>query len=151
MHDAAISAWSVKGWYDYIRPISAIRSMAERGQSTDENLANYDISGIALIDNYIELVEVGDPLAGPSNENVGKIKLYTWRGHDFINDPEVDEAGVGCPELLEQLAVEGEVLLARAHVLVRQRRVQPHLADVDLPEKLPRLKKCQFCNSEDNS
>ena len=95
MHDAAISAWSVKGWYDYIRPISAIRSMAERGQSTDENLANYDISGIALIDNYIELVEVGDPLAGPSNENVGKIKLYTWRGHDFINDPEVDEAGVG--------------------------------------------------------
>ena len=30
MHDAAISAWSVKGWYDYIRPISAIRSMAER-------------------------------------------------------------------------------------------------------------------------
>ncbi|MYF38135.1 MAG: hypothetical protein F4219_05105, partial [Gammaproteobacteria bacterium] len=24
MHDAAITAWSVKGWYDYVRPISSI-------------------------------------------------------------------------------------------------------------------------------
>ncbi|MCR8669530.1 T9SS type A sorting domain-containing protein, partial [Aestuariibaculum sp. M13] len=24
-----------------------------------------------------------------------KIKLYAWKGHDFINDPQVDEAGVG--------------------------------------------------------
>ena len=44
MHDAAISAWSVKGWYDYIRPISAIRYMAdEQGQSSDPNLPNYSI------------------------------------------------------------------------------------------------------------
>ena len=35
MHDAAISAWSIKGWYDYIRPISAIRYMADLGQSSD--------------------------------------------------------------------------------------------------------------------
>jgi len=35
MHDAAITAWGAKGWYDYIRPISAIRAMAEKGQSTD--------------------------------------------------------------------------------------------------------------------
>ncbi|WP_411768691.1 FG-GAP-like repeat-containing protein [Winogradskyella sp. A3E31] len=96
MHDSAISAWSVKGWYDYIRPISAIRYMAaEQGQSTDPNLPNYSVSGIELIDGYIEIVEEGDPLAGFSNQNVGKIKLYTWRGHDFINDTETDEAGVG--------------------------------------------------------
>jgi len=95
MHDSAISAWSIKGWYDYIRPISAIRSMAERGQSTDNNLDNYDISGISLIDNYIEVVEIGDPLAGFSNQHVGKIKLFTWRGHDFIGNTETDQAGVG--------------------------------------------------------
>ena len=35
MHDAAISAWSIKGYYDYIRPISAIRYMADHGQSSD--------------------------------------------------------------------------------------------------------------------
>ncbi|WP_111685565.1 FG-GAP-like repeat-containing protein [Winogradskyella tangerina] len=95
MHDAAISAWSVKGWYDYIRPISAIRAMAELGQSTDNSLSNYNVGGIPLIDNYIEVVEAGDPLAGFANQHVGKIKLYTWRGHDFIDDTETDQAGVG--------------------------------------------------------
>ncbi|WP_138434880.1 FG-GAP-like repeat-containing protein [Winogradskyella algicola] len=95
MHDAAISAWSVKGWYDYIRPISAIRSMAERGQSTDNTLDNYHVGGIELIDGYIEVVEAGDPLAGFANQHVGKIKLYTWKGHDFIDDTETDQAGVG--------------------------------------------------------
>ena len=95
MHDSAISAWSVKGWYDYIRPISAIRSMAERGQSTDPSLDNYDVSGIPLIDGYIEVIEAGDPLAGFVNQYVGHIKLYTWKGHDFIDDTETDQAGVG--------------------------------------------------------
>lgn len=95
MHDSAISAWSVKGWYDYIRPISAIRSMAERGQSTDNTLDNYDVGGIQLIDDHIEIVEEGDPLAGFANQHVGKIKLYTWKGHDFIGNTETDQAGVG--------------------------------------------------------
>ena len=95
MHDAAISAWSIKGWHDYIRPISAIRAMAEKGQSSDQSLANYHFGGIPLIDNYIELVEIGDPLAGDTNENVGEVKLFTWKGHNFIDDTETDQAGVG--------------------------------------------------------
>ena len=94
MHDAAITAWGIKGWYDYIRPVSAIRGMAEAGQSSDPNLPNYSTNGIPLVQNYIELVEVGDPLAGASNEHVNKIKLYTWKGHDFIVDPLTDYAGV---------------------------------------------------------
>ena len=95
MHDAAISAWGVKGWYDYIRPISAIRAMADLGQSTDQNAANYNSLGIPLVDGFIETVKEGDDLAGPSNENVGKIKLFTWQGPDFIDDPETDIADVG--------------------------------------------------------
>ncbi|NNJ80732.1 MAG: T9SS type A sorting domain-containing protein, partial [Flavobacteriaceae bacterium] len=51
--------------------------------------------GIPLVPNYIEVVKEGDPLAGAFNENVGKIKLFTWRGPDFIVDPNEDEAGVG--------------------------------------------------------
>ena len=35
MHDAAITTWGIKGYYDYIRPISAIRYMAGKGQSSD--------------------------------------------------------------------------------------------------------------------
>lgn len=95
MHDCAISAWGVKGYYDYIRPVSAIRGMADKGQSSDPNLPNYHPAGIPLYEGYIELVEEGDPLAGNFGQNVNKIKLYTWRGPEFIDDPETDVAGVG--------------------------------------------------------
>jgi len=94
MHDAAISAWGIKGYYDYIRPISAIRAMADNGQSSDQNLPNYSPMGIPLIENYVELVQDGDPLAGENNVNVGKIKLFAWKGHFNISDPLTDYAGV---------------------------------------------------------
>ena len=51
--------------------------------------------GRRLEPGYIELVQLGDPLAGAANENVDKIKLFAWRGPDFIIDPDVDQAGVG--------------------------------------------------------
>jgi len=94
MHDAAVTAWGVKGWYDYIRPVSAIRGMAELGQSSDPTRASYHVGGLPLITNYIELVEVGDPLAGSNNQNVGKIKLYAWKGPDYITNPATTAAGV---------------------------------------------------------
>ena len=95
MHDCAVSAWGIKGWYDYLRPISAIRYMADQGQSSDPNLPNYSENGIPLTNGFIELVEDGDPLAGSENENLHKIKVYAWYAHDSIPDPNVDNAGVG--------------------------------------------------------
>ena len=95
MHDAAITAWSIKGWYDYIRPISAIRYMADLGQSSDKSRDNYHTAGITLQDGFIEIVEPGDFLEGRKGEHIGKIKLYTWRGHDYIGDTKTDHAGVG--------------------------------------------------------
>jgi len=94
MHDSAIAAWSVKGWYDYIRPVSAIRYMAEKGQSSDPGLPNYDPAGFPLIPDYIEQIEIGDPLAGDLNENVGEIKVLAWKGPNYIEVPATDEAGV---------------------------------------------------------
>ncbi|SDW96843.1 Por secretion system C-terminal sorting domain-containing protein [Lutibacter oricola] len=95
MHDAAITAWGIKGWYDFIRPISAIRYMAELGQSTDASKENYHIAGIPLKEGFVEVVEENDPLAGKEGEHIGKIKVYSWRGHDFIENPVEDTAGVG--------------------------------------------------------
>ena len=95
LHDAAVTAWGIKGWYDYIRPISAIRYMATQGQSSDDTLPSYNPQGIPLVSGRIELVGEDDPLAGENQENVGKIKVYAWRGPDAIVDPEVDVAGVG--------------------------------------------------------
>ena len=94
MHDCAIAAWGIKGWYDYLRPISGIRSLCQRGQCTDSSMPNYNVGGIDLIPGYIELIETGDPLAGQFGENIGKVKLYTWKGPDYISDPETTIAGV---------------------------------------------------------
>lgn len=94
MHDAAIAAWGVKGWYDYIRPVSAIRAMADLGQSSDPALPSYHENGIPLVSNFIEIVMAGDPLAGENNEHVGKMKIYGWRGPEYIETPATDQAGV---------------------------------------------------------
>ncbi|NNF34679.1 MAG: T9SS type A sorting domain-containing protein [Saprospiraceae bacterium] len=95
MHDAAVTAWGIKGYYDYIRPISAIRYMADKGQSSFPDSVNYHPDGITLIDGYIELVTPDDTMNGFFVADTNKIKLYAWRGPDYIDDPETDAAGVG--------------------------------------------------------
>ena len=95
MHDSAVSTWGIKGYYDYLRPVSAIRYMADKGQCTDPSRENYDPAGMELVDGEVELVEAGDPLAGNQGQHIGKIKVRSWRGPDYINDPDNDVAGVG--------------------------------------------------------
>lgn len=95
MHDAAINTWGIKGYYDYVRPVSAIRYMASKGQSSNENLANYNPHGLPLIDGLIEVIEAGDPLVGFNNSIIGKIKVKSWQGHDLISNPDTDIAKVG--------------------------------------------------------
>jgi len=95
LHDAAITAWGIKGYYDALRPISAIRYMADLGQSSNTEYSNYHPAGIPLIPGFVEIVEEGDPLAADSIELVGKIKLFTWRGPSYIADAQTDMAGVG--------------------------------------------------------
>jgi len=95
MHDVAISSWGIKGYYDYVRPVSAIRYMGDRGQSSNPNEISYDPHGLPIIPGRIEIIKEGDSLAGNFNENVGKMKLYTWRGPEYIVNPNIDEAGVG--------------------------------------------------------
>jgi hypothetical protein len=95
VHDAAIAAWGIKGWYDNGRPITNLRYMADKGQSSDPDLPHYHPAGVPIVPGVIELVQAGDPLAGAIGENIGKIKFYTWRGPSYINDPTTDIAGVG--------------------------------------------------------
>jgi len=103
MHDAAVAAWGVKGWYDYIRPVSAIRYMCDQGQSSDPNAANYSPEGINLHPGYIELITpttiqpggIHQFIAGLGNSNLGKIAVKAWQGPDYIIDPDTTAAGVG--------------------------------------------------------
>jgi hypothetical protein len=99
MHDSAVSAWGIKGWYDYLRPISALRYMTDQGQSSDPFESSYDPNGISLRPGLIELVTAATTATGERHEHLagseGKIALYVWRGPDFIANPDLDEAGVG--------------------------------------------------------
>ncbi len=95
LHDAAIACWSIKGWYDSPRPISAIRKMALYGQSSNNTLPSYHPGGLPLIPGFIELVNAGDPLQGSAGININKIKIKAWRGISFIVNPYDEIGGVG--------------------------------------------------------
>lgn len=86
MHDAAITAWSIKGYYDYIRPISAIRYLAQLGQRSNTSLPLYNPAGIELTDGYIELEE------GTNANNF--IQINTWDGFQWEDGNENGVAGV---------------------------------------------------------
>ena len=93
MHDCAIACWGVKGWYDYVRPISAIRYLADHGIGGPGNP-----NGITLRPGLIELVTFATTAAGHHQHlagNEGKIAVRSWRGPDVVKNPSVDVAGVG--------------------------------------------------------
>lgn len=94
LHDSAISTWAIKGYYDYLRPISAIRQMADYGQCSDPNKPNYHIAGLPLIPGYIELIMEGDSLIGGNDSFLHEVKVKAWNGVSTIKDPKVDQGGV---------------------------------------------------------
>jgi hypothetical protein len=103
MHDVAVTVWGMKGWYDYTRPVSAIRYMCDRGQSSDPGGESYHPDGISLYPGSIEVITEETaapggrhyPLGGNINEHIGKIAIHAWRGPDYISNPATDTAGVG--------------------------------------------------------
>jgi PAP2 superfamily len=97
VHDAAIATWGVKGFYDSSRPISQIRYMGERGQSTDPSGPSYDPQGLPLVPGLIEVatpdtVKPGGRHAG-SKAAAGDVVIDAWRG--FPKDPRTETSGVG--------------------------------------------------------
>ena len=99
MHDTAVSTWSVKGWYDTARPISAIRRMCHLGQSSDPSLPGYHPGGIRLIPGQIELITGATTGPGGRHEELqgyeGLVAIRAWRGPGAISNPATDVAGVG--------------------------------------------------------
>ena len=86
LHDAAVSTWGIKGYYDFIRPISAIRYMAEKGQSSNSALPSYDPHGLPLIPNRIELITEDDQMAIEDPDLIGQIKIKAWKGPDYLEN-----------------------------------------------------------------
>jgi len=97
LHDAAIAAWGLKGFYDSVRPISMIRFMGGRGQSSDPSGPAYDPDGLPLVPGSIELVTSESSARGERHEalanHVGEVAIRAWRGPP--EDPATETSGVG--------------------------------------------------------
>jgi len=98
-HDAAVTAWGMKGYYDSARPTTFIRHLAGLGQSSDPQGLNYHPDGLPLIPGLIEQVLpedvapggrfedfvdlVYEPLSGEPigiNDHVGELVSKAWLG-----------------------------------------------------------------------
>ncbi len=97
LHDAAIATWGVKGFYDSARPISMIRYMGGKGQSSDRTGPAYDPEGLPLVDGLVEVVTQNSSAPGQRHaelaDHLGEIAIRTWRG--FPEDPKTQTSGVG--------------------------------------------------------
>lgn len=97
LHDAAIATWGVKGFYDSARPISMIRYMGGKGQSSDPTGPAYDPEGLPLVDGLVEVVTPESSAPGQRHaelaDSVGEIAVQAWRG--FPEDPMTQTSGVG--------------------------------------------------------
>lgn len=96
LHDAAVAAWTLKAQYDYSRPISMIRALAEMGQSSDPTELSYHPQGISLEPGLIEVVTESSSAMGQRHahlsEDVGKITVLSWAGEP--EDTHSDFGGV---------------------------------------------------------
>ncbi|HXJ61134.1 MAG TPA: vanadium-dependent haloperoxidase [Verrucomicrobiae bacterium] len=80
-HDAACACWALKRFYDGWRPISAIRYVGGLGQSSYPSLPSYNVRGLPLISNLIELVTASSVSSGRhAGLTPGKIAVLGWPG-----------------------------------------------------------------------
>lgn len=97
LHDAAVAAWDAKRKYDYVRPISSIRYMGGKGQSTDPEGISYNPDGLPLVPDLIEVIteETTSPRGKHSHliAYKGFIAIYAWLGEP--EDPENEFSGTG--------------------------------------------------------
>lgn len=97
LHDAAVVAWGIKGYYDGARPISMIRHLCTLGQSTDTEAANYNPAGIPLVPGLIEQITVESSAVGERHAHlagfVGEVALRCWL--NAPTNPATQYTGVG--------------------------------------------------------
>jgi len=104
-HDAACVAWSLKRYYSGARPITMIRYMGSKGQSSDPLGPSYHEQGLPLETGVVEVITGGANGTSapggkheqiwdvnynawfPGNLYVGQIAVYSWPGEHPNNLP----------------------------------------------------------------
>lgn len=93
VHDAAITAWGMKRTYDSARPITMIRYMGSQGQSTDPGSPSYNINGLPLVPDLIELVTPESIASGGRHRNAYLTANQDHNGDFFVFFSEQDLVG----------------------------------------------------------
>jgi hypothetical protein len=83
-HDAAITAWDLKRRSTTVRPISLIRWMGAKGQSSDPHGPSYDPEGLPLVPGLIEVITRESSAPGERHAHlgffVGQVAVRDWLG-----------------------------------------------------------------------
>jgi hypothetical protein len=84
VHDAAIAAWDIKRRDLTVRPISLVRWMGGKGQSSDPKGPSYDPQGLPLVPGLIEVITPESSAPGQRHARlayyVGEIAVRDWLG-----------------------------------------------------------------------
>jgi hypothetical protein len=118
LYDAAITAWNHKQAYDASRPITLIRYMGEKGQSSDPEGPSYHPLGLPLVPGLIEVVTAESSAPGERHRDVlndngsqaiGEVAIYAWPGQPA--DPENDYSGAAWVRAIEWLPYQRETFV----------------------------------------
>ena len=91
VHDAAITAWDLKRRTETVRPISMVRWMGSKGQSSDPKGPSYDPQGLPLVPGLIEVITKESSAPGERHAHlaffVGQVAVRDWLGEpaDRVN------------------------------------------------------------------
>ncbi len=96
-HDAAIAAWGIKRQTTTVRPLSLVRWMGGKGQSSDPKGPSYDPDGLPIVPGLIEVITKESSAPGQRHAHlgffVGQIAVRNWLGEP--GDRKSQVAGVG--------------------------------------------------------
>jgi len=102
VHDAACAAWALKRYYSGPRPITMIRYLDVRGQSSDPDLPSYHVQGLLLEPGVCEVITTESSQPGQRHfliwdvsingydlgaSHLGKIAVFSWPGEHPSNPP----------------------------------------------------------------
>ncbi|MGA3120500.1 MAG: vanadium-dependent haloperoxidase [Polyangiaceae bacterium] len=115
-HDAAIAAWDIKRRFTTVRPISLVRWMGGKGQSSDPNGPSYDPDGLPLVPGWIEVITKESSAPGERHAAlapfVGQIAVRGWLGEPGDRARQV--SGVGWVRAVEWITYQRRTFVTPA-------------------------------------